>query len=155
MGFSRQEYWNGLPFPSPGDLPSPGIKPMSPTLAGRFFFYHWTTMEAQIEFYLHLIWLFIFAKGYEQGSLAPIYLILIFYIKTNLHGNMAISIFPSFQKIGLHSAFEIFALFLLNRPYSNGCKWCLASLVYILSSSIQVHLFFFIFFWSLISDHTF
>ena len=30
MGFSRQEYWNGLPFPSPGDLPYPGIKPMSP-----------------------------------------------------------------------------------------------------------------------------
>ena len=30
MGFSRQEYWSGLPFPSPGDHPSPGIKPMSP-----------------------------------------------------------------------------------------------------------------------------
>ena len=37
MGFSRQEYWSGLPFPSPGDLPDPGIKPMSPALAGRFF----------------------------------------------------------------------------------------------------------------------
>ena len=32
MGFSRQEYWNGLPFPSPGDLPDPGIKPGSPAL---------------------------------------------------------------------------------------------------------------------------
>jgi len=32
MGFSRQEYWSGLPFPSPGDLPHPGIKPRSPTL---------------------------------------------------------------------------------------------------------------------------
>ena len=32
MGFSRQEYWNGLPFPSPGDLPDPGIKPRSPAL---------------------------------------------------------------------------------------------------------------------------
>jgi len=29
MGFSRQEYWSGLPFPSPGDLPNPGIKPRS------------------------------------------------------------------------------------------------------------------------------
>ena len=29
MGFSRQEYWPGLPFPSPGDLPDPGIEPMS------------------------------------------------------------------------------------------------------------------------------
>ena len=32
MGLSRQEYWGGLPFPSPGDLPHPGIKPRSPTL---------------------------------------------------------------------------------------------------------------------------
>ena len=32
IGFSRQEYWSGLPFPSPGDLPNPGIKPRSPSL---------------------------------------------------------------------------------------------------------------------------
>ena len=32
MGSSRQEYWSGLPFPSPGDLPDPGIEPGSPTL---------------------------------------------------------------------------------------------------------------------------
>ena len=32
MGFSRQEYWSGLPFPSPGDLPDPGIQPGSPAL---------------------------------------------------------------------------------------------------------------------------
>ena len=32
MEFSRQEYWSGLPFPSPGDLPNPGIEPGSPTL---------------------------------------------------------------------------------------------------------------------------
>ena len=39
-GFSRQEYWSGLPFPSPGDLPDPGIEPtsfMPLTLAGGFF----------------------------------------------------------------------------------------------------------------------
>ena len=34
MGFPRQEYWNGLPFLSPGDLPNPGIEPVSPALAG-------------------------------------------------------------------------------------------------------------------------
>jgi len=34
-GFSRQEYWSGLPFPSPGDLPDPGAEPVSCT-AGRF-----------------------------------------------------------------------------------------------------------------------
>ena len=32
IGFSRQEYWSGLPFPSPGDLPDPGIEPGFPTL---------------------------------------------------------------------------------------------------------------------------
>ena len=32
MGFSREEYWSGLPFPSPGDLPHPGIEPRSPTI---------------------------------------------------------------------------------------------------------------------------
>ena len=62
MGFSRQEYWSGLPFPSPGDLHNPGIKstsPASPALTGRFFtteppgkpkayessLNHWTTRE--------------------------------------------------------------------------------------------------------------
>ena len=40
MGFPRQEYWSGLPFPTPGVLPDPGIEATSlasPTLAGRFF----------------------------------------------------------------------------------------------------------------------
>jgi len=37
MGFQRQEYSSGLPFPSPGDLPDPGIKSLSPALAGGFF----------------------------------------------------------------------------------------------------------------------
>ena len=37
MGFSRQEYWSGLPFPSPGDLPDPGIEPRSPTLQADAF----------------------------------------------------------------------------------------------------------------------
>ena len=37
IGFPRQKYWSGLPFPNPGDLPDPGIEPVSPALAGRFF----------------------------------------------------------------------------------------------------------------------
>ena len=40
MGFSRHEYWSGLPFPPPGDLPNPGLEPTflaSPALAGGFF----------------------------------------------------------------------------------------------------------------------
>ena len=37
MEFPRQEYWSGLPLPTPGDLPNPGIEPASPTLARGFF----------------------------------------------------------------------------------------------------------------------
>ena len=37
LEFSRREYWHGLPFLPPGDLPDPGIEPVSPALAGRFF----------------------------------------------------------------------------------------------------------------------
>ena len=37
MGFPRQEYWSGLSFPPPGDLPDPGIEPVPPALAGGFF----------------------------------------------------------------------------------------------------------------------
>ena len=47
-GFSRQEYWSGLPFSSPGSLPDPGIEPtslVSPALAGEFFIVS-TTWEA-------------------------------------------------------------------------------------------------------------
>ena len=50
MDFSRQEYWSGLPFPSPGDLPDPGIEPvspMSPALAGGFF----TTSAWEVTFW--------------------------------------------------------------------------------------------------------
>jgi len=36
-GISQEEYWSGLPFPSPGDLCDPGIEPVSPALAGEFF----------------------------------------------------------------------------------------------------------------------
>ena len=42
MGFPRQEYWSGLPLPSPGDLLNPEIKPVSPELAGRFLFHDYS-----------------------------------------------------------------------------------------------------------------
>ena len=48
MKFFRQEYWSGLPSPSPGDLPDPGTEAMSPALSGEFF-----TTEA---------WMYIIAK---------------------------------------------------------------------------------------------
>ena len=45
MGFHRWESWSGLPFPSPGDLPGPGIKPTFPCI-GRWILYHWATWGA-------------------------------------------------------------------------------------------------------------
>ena len=45
MGFPRQEYWSGLPFPLPRDLPDPGIESVSPAL--QIILYHWATWEAQ------------------------------------------------------------------------------------------------------------
>ena len=59
MGLSRQEYWSGLSFPSPGDLPNLGIKPesfTSPALAGGFFTtaplipYHKNLVENELQF---------------------------------------------------------------------------------------------------------
>ena len=51
MGFSRQKYWSGLPFPSPGDLPAPGIEPRSPASQADALrcFILWATREAQIQ----------------------------------------------------------------------------------------------------------
>ena len=46
LGFSRQEYWSGLPFPAPGDLPEPGIEPWSPTLQAASTV--WATREATL-----------------------------------------------------------------------------------------------------------
>ena len=51
MGFSKQEYWSGLPFPSPGDFPDPGIEPKSPALQAVSclsggFFTDWATRKA-------------------------------------------------------------------------------------------------------------
>ena len=53
MGFSRQEYWSGLSFPSPGGLPDPGIEPTSSALVGGFTI-TWATWEAQYC----LIWIY-------------------------------------------------------------------------------------------------
>ena len=47
MGFPRQEYWSGLPYPSPGNLPDSGIEPASPAWADGFFFFNcWAFREA-------------------------------------------------------------------------------------------------------------
>ena len=55
MEFFRQEYWSGLPFPSPGDRPNPGIEPRfdPPIYTGGRFFTIWATREAQSQLSLN------------------------------------------------------------------------------------------------------
>ena len=57
MGFSRQEHWSGLSFPSPGDLPDPWTEPAFPALAG--ILYHWATRKTNCSVY---IWTVVFRK---------------------------------------------------------------------------------------------
>ena len=69
MGFPRQEYWSGLPFPSPGDLPDPGIEPVSfisPALAGRFFITSTTWVPS------YPCQHYIFFKNYQKHLTRPI-----------------------------------------------------------------------------------
>ena len=70
MEFPRQVYWSGLPFPTPEDILDPGMEPVSPALAGRFFT-TWTTWEAYVD-----------AKDKINGfQVKPRYTFLLFYLK--------------------------------------------------------------------------
>ena len=72
VGFSRQEYWSGLPFPSPGDFPDSRIKPtslMSPALAGGFF-----TTSTTWEAYRHIhIYIYIYKTFECIVALSPLH----------------------------------------------------------------------------------
>ena len=48
LGFSRQDYWSGLPFPFPGDLPNPGVELMSPALQADSLSHIWATRETTL-----------------------------------------------------------------------------------------------------------
>ena len=67
MGFSRQEHWSGLPFPSPGDLPDPGIKLASlksPASAGSFF-----TTSRNIMRNTYIVLIFYYVDSIDQSCL--------------------------------------------------------------------------------------
>ena len=81
MGFSRQEHWSGLPCPPLGDLPDPGIKPMSlmfPALAGGFL----TTSATQEA---HLL-TYIFLKIYIQDHTINTVFLFVFFHLICFHG---------------------------------------------------------------------
>ena len=85
MGFSRQEYWSGLPCPTLGDLPDPGIEPeslMFPALAGGFFTTNatWEAPFISISFYyLYLAISLLFLSFYLSISFISIYLYLYYF----------------------------------------------------------------------------
>ena len=68
MGFSRREYWSGLPFPSPGDLPDPGIEPRSPALQADTL-----TSEPPGRFFLLLFYFVMFPKLYYDNFFTNVY----------------------------------------------------------------------------------
>ena len=81
MGFSRQEYWSGLWCPPPGDLPDPGIEPVSlrsPTLGGRVFIIS-ATWKARIIYKLNHMKLLVFDKNYSLCGLSIIFWLWIAY----------------------------------------------------------------------------
>ena len=58
MGFSRQEYWSGLPFPSPRNLPNPGIEPRSPALQTLYHLSHQGSPESTLHILITNIMIF-------------------------------------------------------------------------------------------------
>ena len=85
MGFSRQEYWSGLPFPSPGDLPDPGIKPESPvSLPGKPFLTRF--LNHKLEFSL---------QNFKEENDLSMYKITIFHfnMKKRMINYMSVNIF--------------------------------------------------------------
>ena len=54
MGFFRQDYWSGLPFPSPGDLPDPGIEPRSPALQAEALSSEPPGIDRCVYIYVHI-----------------------------------------------------------------------------------------------------
>ena len=119
MGFSRQEYWSGLPFPSPGDLPNPRIKLKSPLLPGRFF-----TTEPPIYYLVvqSLIHVWLFATPWTAACQASLSItisqssIKLMSIKSVIPSNYLIlchpflllpSVFPSMRIFSNESALHI------------------------------------------------
>ena len=103
MGFSRQEYWSGLPFASPGDFPDPGIEPRSPTLqsdallsepSGKFHIYvymcvcihivlHSKLVGTQYELYFLLV--FVRSSQFARHKIHSQLLFIIYSMKQRFH----------------------------------------------------------------------
>ena len=137
MGFSRQQYWSGLPCPRPGDLPDPGMEPVTPALAGRFFTSS-ATGEAQCELYTSIN---------PNNNLLPEFLIHLFWhlgLKNNrslviLMCTLSTSSFnfpdPSTLETFIQPTTCAPSVYLLSSRHSSSCSLSSFSLMQIRSTS--------------------
>ena len=82
MAFSRQDYWSGFPFPSPEDLPDPGIKPVSYALAGEFFTMSHLGRPTIMCSYILKHWLFLSYNKVDSNH---------YILKVSIHLSQAVS----------------------------------------------------------------
>ena len=99
MEFSRQEYWSGLPFPSPGDLPNPGIKPRSPTSQVDFYQLshqgspsYWVVKVFNI-FWMYILWKLSIRIYLSSGLCVCIHMYLSSIYLVNLFLHLLLSYF--------------------------------------------------------------
>ena len=113
MGFSRQDCWSGLPFPSPGDLPDPGIEPGSPTLQADALLSEPVFINWFLHF-LHFVW----------SSLLSLFWILfqvVCLFPLHLFGLLCSSLFLHFCSISVPSHYiYVFNLLCLRSPFPRG-----------------------------------
>ena len=111
MGFARQEYWSGLPFPSPGDRPNPGIDPRSPALRADAL-----TSEPPGKHYTVFVLYFLFPDSHQNFLhhffffLSLSHLLLLFWVhKTEVSSLSSLQIFilSSFQFLQRARAFQV------------------------------------------------
>ena len=119
MGFSRQEYWSGLPWPPPGDLPHPRIEPASlrsPVLAGRFFTTSTTWEDPKAWYWQKIIFKKRVAHNWNwpnrthshHSTKSYIYTWLVFLVKTSGFSFFTFPLLPSrFGMVDLVENFEV------------------------------------------------
>ena len=113
MGFSRQEYWSGLPFPSLGDLPDPGIKPRSPVLQAD-------SLPTELQGSPHWPRCNLFRKNWSWSWKLP-------YILGNISAMTDNSWIPGIHRTGLKYSFGGIML-AINNKYKNYSSFCLSVL---------------------------
>ena len=122
MGFSRQEYWSGLPFPSPGDLPNSGIEPRSPSMQADTLTSEPILVNSNICYCEIVINTQTWSVGFHQPAAT-------FIISRRLY-NVTVKPDTLFPKHALHTSSSLYlcsSFVFLEYPYHSLCRWHLPS----------------------------